>query len=178
VLVYFLSIVIEFFGQFPIQLHLHHYKRTVCLSLHILSQALRLTLSLCEQQIKPSTKSYEIVCCRAQYEISQRLSGIAEYFQADNAVLRKENGELKEFLNKRTERQSGKRVILKGKFVITTEQIYKDLADAERKTKLSKKKRKRSRAVSEEEELELLEVFDVVENKEREIQDCIAVQQS
>ena len=93
-------------------------------------------------------------------------------------MLRKENGELKEFLNKRTERQSGKRVILKGKFVITTEQIYKDLADAERKTKLSKKKRKRSRAVSEEEELELLEVFDVVENKEREIQDCIAVQQS
>ena len=110
----------------------------------------------------------------------RRLSGIAEYFQADNAVLRKENGELKEFLNKRTERQSGKRVILKGKFMITTEQIYKDLADAEQKTKkkLSKRKQKKSRSVSEEEELELLEVFDVVEDKEREIQDCIAVQQS
>jgi hypothetical protein len=110
----------------------------------------------------------------------RRLSGIAEYLQADNVVLRKENGELKGFLNKRMERQSGKRVILKGKFVITTEPIYKDLMNAERKTKKkpARGKQKQTRAASEEEELELVEVLDVVENEEHEIHDCIAVQWS
>ena len=111
---------------------------------------------------------------------SRRLSGIAEQLHADNTVLRKENGELKDFLGKRAERQSGKRVVLKGKFVITTEPTYKALAEAEQnsKKKVTKQKKKVGGAVSEEEELEVVEVLEVVEYEEREIEDCITVQGS
>jgi len=111
---------------------------------------------------------------------SRRLSGIAEQLHADNTVLRKENGELKGFLGKRAERQSGKRVVLKGKFVITTELMYKALAEAERKSKkkVTKRKKKVVGAASEEEELEVIEVLEVVEHEERDIEDCITVQGS
>jgi len=110
----------------------------------------------------------------------RRLSGIAEQLHADNTVLRKENGELKGFLGKRAERQSGKRVVLKGKFVITTELMYKALAEAERKSKkkVTKRKKKVVGAASEEEELEVIEVLEVVEHEERDIEDCITVQGS
>jgi hypothetical protein len=105
---------------------------------------------------------------------------MAEYLHAENAVLRKENKENKGVFGKRTRRQSGRRVILRGQFVVTTEPIQKRLADAERKTKKrsTKGKQKRARVVSEEEEVEVVEILEVVEHEEREIQDCIAVQRS
>ena len=64
--------------------------------------------------------------------------------------------------------------------MITTESIYKELIDAEQKTKEKcvKRKKRKGKAVLEEEELELEEVFDDAEDKEHEIQDCIAVQRS
>jgi len=108
----------------------------------------------------------------------RRLRGIAEYLHADNTVLRKENVELKDVLNTRMIRVSGKRVILKEKFIVTTESIHQQLTDVEckMKKKSMKDKKKRDRAISEEDELELVEVLEVVEHEEREIQDCILVQ--
>lgn len=131
-----------------------------------------------EPQTKPLLTLYEMLLYQRNH--GRRLSGIAEYLQADNAVLRKENRELKEFLRKRAERQSGNRVVLKGKSLITTEPTYKGLAEAERKSrkKSTKGKKKAGRVASEDEELEVIEVLEVVEHEEREMQDCIAVQRS
>jgi hypothetical protein len=60
----------------------------------------------------------------------QKLSGIVEHLHADNSVLRRENAELKSVIRTRKERQSGKCIVLKGKFVVTTEEIQKGLAEA------------------------------------------------
>ena len=137
----------EFFQQCPIQphLHLHLYnKRTVLL--HILFQAVHLMLLTWKQQNEVFNEALRDSTLPSPIQNhDRRLSEIAEYFQADNAVLRKEKRELKEFLNKRTERQPGKRVILKGKFVITTEIYNKDLVDAERNTKKKSLKGKSKR---------------------------------
>ena len=81
-------------------------------------------------------------------------------------------------ISTRKERLSGKCIILKGKFIVTTEEIHKGLATAERKTKKTqvKKEKRRARSVSAELEMEAVEVLDDSETEEREIQDCIAVQ--
>lgn len=110
----------------------------------------------------------------------QKLSGIAEHLHADNSVLRQENAELKSVISTRKERLSGKRIVLKGKFIVTTEEIYKGLAAAERKTRKTrvKKGKRRARSVSEESDMEVVEVLDDSETVEPEIQDCIVVQLS
>jgi hypothetical protein len=84
----------------------------------------------------------------------RRLSGIAEHLHADNSILHRENRELKNVITTRKERLSGKRIILKGKIVVSTEEIHKKLADAERATRERKTKSRRknqSIAVQEEE---------------------------
>jgi hypothetical protein len=110
----------------------------------------------------------------------QKLSGIAEHLHADNSVLRRENAELKSVISTRKERLSGKRIALKGKFIVTTEEIQRGLAAAERKTRKTRIKRgkRRARSVSEESEMEVVEVLDDSEREEHEIQDCITVQLS
>lgn len=111
-------------------------------------------------------------------DYGRRLSGIAEYLHADNTVLRKENAEMKGMLNTRTKRASGKRVVLKGKFIVTTEPIHQSLANAERKTKKrsSKGKQKKNKLPSEQDKMEVVKVLEVFETEEHEMQDCIAVQ--
>jgi len=108
----------------------------------------------------------------------QKLSGIAKHLHADNSMLRHENAELKSVIRTRKERLSGKRIVLKGKFVVTTEEIQKGLAEAERKTKKSraKGKKRRARSISEESEIEVMEVLNDSEAEECEMQDCITVQ--
>ena len=39
---------------------------------------------------------------------ARRLSGVAEHLHAENSILRRENAELKQLINKRKERMSGK----------------------------------------------------------------------
>ena len=108
------------------------------------------------------------------------MSGIAEHLHADNSVLRRENAELKSVISTRKERLSGKCIILKGKFIVTTEAIHKGLAAAERMTKKTrvKKGKRRAKSVSTESEMEVVDVLDDLETEEHEIQDCIAVQLS
>ena len=110
----------------------------------------------------------------------QKLSRIAEHLHADNSVLRWENAELKSVISTWKERLSGKHIILKGKFIVTTEAIHKGLAAAERKTKKTrvKKGKRRAKLVSAESEMEVVDVLDDLETEEREIEDCIAVQLS
>ena len=69
---------------------------------------------------------------------------------------------------------------MKGKFIVSTEDIQKGLAKAERKTrkKSAKGRQRRNRSVLEEEEMEEQHMNDVSESEEHEIQDCIAVQLS
>ena len=78
------------------------------------------------------------------------------------------------------ERLSDKCIILKGKFIVTTEEIHKGLAAAEKKTKKTrvKKGKRRAKLVSAESEMEVVDVLDDLETEEREIEDCIAVQLS
>ena len=72
---------------------------------------------------------------------------------ADNVLLRQEMAELKGIVSKRTERASGKWVVLKGKFVVSMEEIYEGLRQAEEKTKKKNAKwgQMRCRVTAEEE---------------------------
>jgi hypothetical protein len=63
----------------------------------------------------------------------RRLSIIAEHLYAHNSILHHENTELKGVISKRKERMSGKRLILKGKIIVSTEEVQQKLAEAERK---------------------------------------------
>lgn len=96
---------------------------------------------------------------------------------ADNVLLRQEMAELKGIVSKWTERASGKWVVLKGKFVVSTEEIYEGLRQAEEKTKKKEPKwgRKRLRPSTEEAEIEEQDVFRDGEPMEPEILDPIVV---
>jgi len=75
----------------------------------------------------------------------RRLSGIADRLQAEVTILQKELGEIRAINSKRKERTSGKRVILKGKTVVSTEELQKALAEAEKATHKQKKGKMRSK---------------------------------
>ena len=49
-------------------------------------------------------------------------------------------------LSTRKERESGKRVILKGKFIVSTEEVYLKLAEAEALTEARQSKKKGKKA--------------------------------
>ena len=107
----------------------------------------------------------------------RNLGGIAEHLHADNTLLRQANTEMKGVMGKRAERQSTKRIILKGKFIITDEGICNQLKAAEKKTKEKKTKKgrgKQKRAIPEVEVLETDTSEDSSE-EEREILDCVEV---
>jgi hypothetical protein len=72
-----------------------------------------------------------------------RLSGISERLQAQKHIFGKELDEIKAIHAKRKERASGKHLILKGQFVVSTEEIQKALEEVEKAT-LSKKKKKKA----------------------------------
>jgi hypothetical protein len=66
------------------------------------------------------------------------LSGIAERLGAEVTILKKELDEIKAVHSKRKERATGKHLILKGKAVISTEELEK----AEKRTNARKKNKK------------------------------------
>ena len=109
---------------------------------------------------------------------ARRLSGVAEHLHAENSILRHENMELKQLINKRKERMSEKRLILKGKVIVSTEEICQKLAMAEQMTKEWKNKRCKTRhhssstnVVRDEEDIQ-----DNNDEEEEEIGECIEVQ--
>ena len=74
----------------------------------------------------------------------KRLGDTTERLRAENTILRHENQEMKDVLSARKERTTEKRIIIKHKRVVSTLQIYEDVAAAEAQTK-AKKKRKGTR---------------------------------
>jgi hypothetical protein len=103
-----------------------------------------------------------------------RALGFSEQLQAHNTILAKENKSLRDILAARKERESGKRIILKGKFIVSTEEVYQALleaqekADAKGKKGNTKKKDKDEFLSIEEEKVEELEILE---------SDCIVVRQ-
>ena len=73
----------------------------------------------------------------------RRLSGIAERLQTEVTILRKELHELKAVHSKRKEQASSKRLIPKGKTIVSIEELQKALSEAEKATKLKKGAKKR-----------------------------------
>jgi hypothetical protein len=69
----------------------------------------------------------------------RRLSGITERLQTEVTILQKELTEVKAVHSKMKERASGKRVILKGRTVVSTEEVQKALAEAEYATRKKRK---------------------------------------
>jgi hypothetical protein len=110
----------------------------------------------------------------------RRLSRIAEQQNAQIAILQRENSEIRAVLGSRKERESGKRKILKGRRIVTTEEVVKALEVAEMSTK-EKRGKKRTWTPSDESELSDVETDhndedDVLELPERPILDCIIVE--
>jgi hypothetical protein len=114
----------------------------------------------------------------------RRLSGITERLQTELTILKREVNEMKAIHGRRKERASGKRLILKGKTVISTEELQKALEEAEKATRTRKRsktgKRKSPRSDSEQEDCgsetgtqETLK--DSQEPADAEILDCIEV---
>ena len=103
---------------------------------------------------------------------------MAERLKAENSILRRENTELKQLFNKRKERMSGKRLILKGKVIVSTEEVHRKLAEAEMATKGKKNKQGKStaRRVPTRTEMYDEDVDNDSEAEEPQIGDCIVVQ--
>jgi len=107
----------------------------------------------------------------------RKLSGIAERLHANNTILRRENAELKKVIKTRKERLSGKRIILKGQIVVSTEEIARKLADAERATEEKKAKpcQKKNKTAVRQQKRNNDELDEDSEAEEHEILDCIEV---
>jgi len=71
------------------------------------------------------------------------LSGIAERLQTEVTILKRELNEMRAVHGKRKERASGKRLILKGKTICSTEELHNALAEAEKATRSKKRVKKR-----------------------------------
>ena len=108
---------------------------------------------------------------------ARRLSGVAEHLHAQNSILRTENAELKQLINKRKERASGKRLVLKRKFIVSTEEVQRKLAEAERVTKERKDKRhkRRHQTVTVDVERDDEDIEENSDDEKQEIGDCIEV---
>ena len=93
-------------------------------------------------------------------------------------MLKYENAELKSVIWMRKKRLSKKCIVLKGKFVVITKEIQKELIEMKRKTKKSwaKEKKRRARLILKELKIEVMEVLNDSEAEECEMQDCITVQ--
>ena len=63
------------------------------------------------------------------------MSGVAEHLHAENSIFQYENAELQQLVNKPKEKTSGKRLILKGRIIVSTEEVYQKLAEAEKMTR-------------------------------------------
>ena len=114
----------------------------------------------------------------------RRLSGISERLQVENHILSKELDEIKAIHAKRKARASGKRFILKGRFVVSTEEIQRALEEAEKVTeaktrkKATKNGKKRKAPVNDVSDDEACpdNVDVILEQPDNEILDCIEVE--
>ena len=70
---------------------------------------------------------------------ARRLTSISERLQVEKHILSKELDKVKSVQSKRKERVAGKHLVLKAKFVVSTEEIQKALEEAEMVTARKKK---------------------------------------
>jgi len=111
------------------------------------------------------------------------LGEITEKLYAENAILRKDNSELRAQIRSRKERTKGKRLVLKDRCAIATEEVQQALEEAQKATKATqkgKKKGKRATAkqhkkVSSSEEEDKEDTDDDSAEEVIEIRDCINV---
>jgi hypothetical protein len=108
------------------------------------------------------------------------LSGIAERYQAQIVILEEEMKAIKAVKAQRKAREGGKRIILKGNPVASTEAVEKALREAERATKAKKKtqrKGSKKQVIPSEDEMEdsANDDDDPLEPLELEMLDCIEV---
>jgi hypothetical protein len=109
---------------------------------------------------------------------ARQLSSVAEKLHAKNSILQHENAELKQLINKRKERTSGKRLILKGKFIVSTEEVHRQLLEAEKATKERKNKKRKTKRQRARIDVDT-DAEDIEESAEHElpeIDECIEVQ--
>ena len=111
-----------------------------------------------------------------------------EEYQAEVLMLKKELQEVKEINGRRKERQGAKRTFLKGKPVLSTEEVEQALREAEEATKAKKttkkgkgkgKRNTKKRVISSEEEIDSStdDSSDMEKLWEADIFDCIEVAQ-
>ena len=109
-----------------------------------------------------------------------RMTKTVERQRAEIAILRREKDELQQVLSARKERLSGKRLILKGKSVVTSWEIQTAIAKQEKETNACKNKKKvgqkRGRATSTDTESESEGYDNEQETAVAEIGDCIIVE--
>ena len=109
-----------------------------------------------------------------------RLTQTAERQQAEISILRRERDNIRQILSSRKERLSGKRLILKGKSVVTSVEIQTAIAAKEKETKERKNRKKlhqrRGRTQQTEPRSESEDEDDPERSTQSEIGDCIQVE--
>jgi hypothetical protein len=100
-----------------------------------------------------------------------------EQLRAKSIVYQHDANNLRSIVKKRTTRTKGKRVILKGHFYISTQELHKGVVEAEldTKTRAKKKMKTKGRAVSYEAESEEDIEEEARDELESEIEDCVIV---
>jgi len=108
------------------------------------------------------------------------LTEITIRLAAENAILKKDNFELRAQISKKKDRNKGKRVVLKDVYAICTEEVYNALVECEKETKQRtkegrKRRLKRAKDVSSSEEEDQDSIDVELDERHVKIQDCIAV---
>jgi hypothetical protein len=133
-----------------------------------LQQANQLLLSTIDSRTVPSTPVRRYI---------RKLATGTEQLRAKNIVHQHDANNLRSIMKKRTKRSKGKRLVLKGHFHISTQELCDAVLEAEKATrKAAKKKGKRKgNAVSYEAESEIDIEEEASNRSESEIGDCIIV---
>ncbi|KFY11349.1 hypothetical protein V491_07247 [Pseudogymnoascus sp. VKM F-3775] len=133
-----------------------------------LQKANELLLLAIERRTIPSTPVRKYI---------QKLALGTEQLRAKSIVHQHDTNNLRSIIKKRTTRTKGKRVILKGHFHISTQELLKGVVEAELDTKTRAKKnvKTKGRAVSYEAESEEDIEEEARDESESEIEDCIIV---
>jgi hypothetical protein len=133
-----------------------------------LQQANKLLLSTIDSCTVPPTPVRRYI---------RKLATGTEQLRAKSIVHQHDKNNLRSITKKRTTRTKGKRVILKGHFHISTQELHDAVVEAEKDTKsrVKKKVKTKKRAISYESENEEEDEEEAEDESESEIEDCIIV---
>jgi len=130
------------------------------------------------QALKQVLETQETLHTPVRHYIS-RLSNMTEKLRAHLTIAEETKNQLESVLSARKERASGKRLVLKGQFIVSRADIQKAIAEAEATTE-AKKKKKRDKQERKEAVVERNIVMDDSNAEDDEtlmdIQDCIVIE--